>query len=72
MPSRYSQGSLEAQASTLAAILEAAVDAIVTINGEGIIGSVNPAAEQLFHYTRDEMVGQNINFLMPETLPVTA
>ena len=66
MPSRYSQGSLEAQASTLAAILEAAVDAIITIDGEGIIESVNPAAVELFHHSRDEMVGRNVNFLMPE------
>lgn len=49
----------------LEAILHAASDAIVTIDGQGIIQSVNPATEKMFGYSAREMVGQNVSMLMP-------
>ena len=54
------------QASRLESILESAVDAIVTIDADGLIETVNPAAEKLFGYDRAEFVGRNVRFLMPE------
>ena len=45
--------------------MDTAVDSIITMDGEGIIESVNPAAERMFGYALDEMVGQNIKLLMP-------
>jgi two-component system, LuxR family, sensor kinase FixL len=48
------------------AILEAAVDAIITIDALGIITSANPAAERLFGYPLRELLGQNVSILMPE------
>src|SRR4051794_27991770 len=48
------------------AVLEAAVDGIITIDDEGHIRDVNPAAERIFGYDRTEMIGRNINMLMPE------
>src|SRR5215510_8744521 len=47
------------------AILQTAVDAILTIDTGGLIESFNPAAERLFGYTADEVLGQNISMLMP-------
>jgi PAS domain S-box-containing protein len=47
------------------AILTSAADAIITIDYGGIIQSVNPAAERMFGYAAAEMVGQNVNLLMP-------
>ncbi len=58
--------SLASQALKLQAILESAIDAIVTINHLGIIETVNPAAEALFQYRREEFIGRNVSFLMPE------
>jgi len=50
----------------LRAILETAVEGIITIDERGLIESVNPAAHKLFGYAREEMVGQNVSMLMPE------
>jgi two-component system CheB/CheR fusion protein len=49
----------------LRAILDAAADAILTIDQGGIIQSVNPSAERMFGYTAAEMIGQNVKLLMP-------
>ncbi|MDJ0970938.1 MAG: PAS domain S-box protein [Kiloniellales bacterium] len=56
----------EERQARLQAILESAVDAIITINDGGVIESLNPAAEQLFGYPVAEMIGHNISLLMPE------
>jgi len=47
------------------AILSNAVDAIITIDEIGEIQTFNPAAEKLFGYSIDEVVGKNIKMLMP-------
>ncbi|KAA0589520.1 PAS domain S-box protein [Azospirillum oryzae] len=48
------------------AIVETAVDAMVVIDGAGIIQGINPAGERLFGYQSDEVIGQNVRILMPE------
>ena len=47
------------------AIFESAVDGIITIDDSGTIESVNPAAEKLFGYSAVELVGRNVETLMP-------
>lgn len=53
-------------ARLLNAIIETAIDGIITIDNRGIIESLNPAALKLFGYTHEEVVGRNISMLMPE------
>jgi len=48
------------------AILQSAVAAVITIDAGGHIETVNPAAEKTFGYAADELIGRNINMLMPE------
>src|SRR5262245_38815355 len=47
------------------AILQTAVDGIITIDERGIVESFNLGAERLFGYAADEVIGQNISMLMP-------
>ncbi|MEM9701665.1 MAG: PAS domain S-box protein, partial [Planctomycetota bacterium] len=46
-------------------MLNAAVDAILTIDDRGIIESINPAGELLFGYSSGELKGRNVSVLMP-------
>ena len=47
-------------------ILHNMVDAVITIDEDGIIKSFNRAAEDIFGYTTKDVINQKINTLMPE------
>lgn len=47
-------------------VIENVVDGIITIDTKGIVLSYNRAAEIIFGYSRDEIIGQNVNKLMTE------
>ncbi|HUG99528.1 MAG TPA: PAS domain S-box protein [Gammaproteobacteria bacterium] len=59
------RGDILRAESKLAALLNATPDAVVLIDGQGIIESFNQGAEQVFGYRADEIVGQNVARLMP-------
>lgn len=44
---------------------ESIADGIVTVNEQGSIESVNPAVQKIFGYDAEEVVGQQINKLLP-------
>lgn len=50
------------------ALLEAAPDAIIGVGPEGRIALVNRQAEVLFGYDRDELIGQEVEMLVPEAV----
>ena len=50
----------------LRAVIDNAIDGIINIDENGIVESMNPAAARIFGYLPSEVLGQNINMLMPE------
>ncbi|WP_460021438.1 transporter substrate-binding domain-containing protein [Magnetospira thiophila] len=57
---------VEERTSRLRSIIDTAVDGVIVINQTGLIESFSPAAEKMFGYTADEVMGQNVTMLMPE------
>lgn len=51
--------------SNFGAILDTITDGVIVIDAAGIIQLLNPAAEQMFGYRREEILGQNVSLLMP-------
>ena len=56
----------EEEEARIGAIVNTAVDGIVTIDERGIIDTFNPAAERLFGHDAREAIGRNVSMLMPE------
>ena len=50
----------------LQAVIDTAIDGIITINRNGFIESINKSALRLFGYQEDDLIGQNVSILMPE------
>jgi two-component system sensor kinase FixL len=48
------------------AILNTAQDAVITFNEKGILQSLNPAAERMFAYDPDELLGKSYTILIRE------
>ena len=63
--SRAIQEELERSHERNEQILEQAVDSVVTINAEKIVTFYNKAAETMFGYSREEVLGQNVKMIVP-------
>lgn len=59
------ESELRSSQNRFHAIIDTVVDGIVTIDARGSVRSFNPAAERIFGYRAEEVVGRNVNLLMP-------
>ena len=50
----------------LQSLIETTQDAVLSIDRQGRVVLFNPAAERIFGYARDEVIGQKVNMLMAE------
>ena len=62
----HNQQQIIENKTRLKAIIDTAIDGIITIDSRGIIETVNPAAALIFGYAPEEIIGQNVKILMPE------
>ncbi|MGZ5621654.1 MAG: bifunctional diguanylate cyclase/phosphodiesterase [Methylobacter sp.] len=58
--------ALRDSAARIHTILNTVVDGIITMDKRGIVETFNSAAERIFGYNADEVIGHNVNMLMPE------
>jgi two-component system, LuxR family, sensor kinase FixL len=58
--------ALKTRESHLRSILDTVPDAMIVIDGNGIIQLFSTAAERLFGYAEQEAIGRNVSELMPE------
>ena len=63
--SKRAQAMIEEREARLRSVVETAPDAIITIDALGIVQSFSLAAERLFGYSAGEVIGRNVNMLMP-------
>jgi PAS domain S-box-containing protein len=68
-PASASSASAKAVAEVLLSteLLEALPDAVVAVDRDGTIIHANSQAQELFGYERDELIGQKVEMLVPET-----
>jgi PAS domain S-box-containing protein len=60
MKRKQAEEAVHGSEARKAAILEAALDAIITIDHEGKIIELNPAAEEMFGHSREQMLGRDM------------
>ncbi len=63
---RRAEEAVREAAVRLKAIVDTAVDGIITMDERGVVETMNPAAERIFGYRHDEVVGRGIALLLPE------
>lgn len=54
------------EANRMNAVMNTVLDGLVTVDEEGLIQSFNPSASRIFGYNSDEVIGENVNMLLPE------
>jgi PAS domain S-box-containing protein len=65
--SRHLRKIESAEAQTRS-IIEYTLDGIITMNDQGLVQSMNPAAEKMFGFPAKELVGQSVSKIIPQRL----
>jgi len=60
---------LERSEERYRSLIACAADGIITLDESGMITSWNEAAEKIFRYDSDEVIGKHLSLLIPEELP---
>ena len=63
---RQAEQQLADDKARIESIVKHVVDGILAIDENGTVEAFNPAAERLFGYRAEEIIGQNVKLLMPE------
>lgn len=63
---RHTQKTLDQSEAFARSIINHAVEGIITIDINGLISYINPAAENTFSYAASELIGKSITILIPE------
>jgi two-component system sensor kinase FixL len=63
---KLAEHALRTSETLLRAVVDGSPDAIIAINGDGIVQSVNGNGVRMFGYERQEIVGSNIKILIPD------
>ncbi len=63
---REASNVVREQEQRLRALIDHMLDGIVTIDEAGYVETFNPAAESIFGYAAQEVIGRNVSMLMPE------
>lgn len=63
---RRTEQELRKKEARASAVLNNTVEGIITIDTGGVIQSFNRAAEQIFGYDSEEVLGENVSMLMPD------
>ncbi len=58
------EAELQRSEQSTRAILESAADGIITVNSDGVVETINPAAEQIFGRDPASVVGRSVSMLM--------
>ncbi len=64
-PAAYCDVALHDSKTEMAAILDTILDGVVAMDEACLVRLFNPAAETLFGYRREEVIGRNVSLLMP-------
>ena len=65
---RQAEEQLRSEEARIRAMLAGVQDGIITIDSRGVIESVNPGAERMFGYSANELLGERVSLLIPESL----
>ena len=57
---------VEERTAHLRGIIDTAKNGIIVLDSQGLINEFSPAAQEIFGFARDEVIGKNVNMLMPE------